>query len=222
MAGLFITFEGGEGVGKTTQIVRLAERLRKSGLDVVTTREPGGSPRAEAIRSFILAGSARDFGSTAEALLFTAARLDHVERVIAPALAQGAVVICDRFIDSTRVYQGLLGGVPPGIIAAMERLVLDLLRIDLTILIDVPESLGLARAAIRRAGAPADRFEAEDTDRHARIRAGFLAIAAADTSRFVVIDGFGREEEVGEAIWRAVAARLGLDTAATPSSRNGT
>jgi dTMP kinase len=219
MAGLFITFEGGEGAGKTTQIVRLAERLRQSGLDVVTTREPGGSPRAEAIRNFILAGSARDFGNTAEALLFTAARLDHVERVIAPALAQGAVVICDRFIDSTRVYQGMLGGVPMGIIAAMERLVLDLVRIDLTILIDVPEALGLVRAAARRGDAPADRFEAEDAAKHARIRAGFLAIAASDPARFVVIDGAGSVDTVADAVWRTVATRLGLAPAPSAAER---
>ncbi|HVL71884.1 MAG TPA: dTMP kinase, partial [Beijerinckiaceae bacterium] len=148
--GRFITFEGGEGAGKSTQIARLARRLTERGLDVVVTREPGGSERAERIRSTVLQGAAKALGPFAEALMFSAARRDHLDKTIRPALARGAVVLCDRFSDSTRAYQGADGGAEPGLIDALERVVVEETRPDLTLVLDLPAQEGLARAARRR------------------------------------------------------------------------
>ncbi|MCP8941114.1 dTMP kinase [Alsobacter sp. SYSU M60028] len=207
--GRFVTLEGGEGAGKSTQIRRLAARLAERGVAVVATREPGGSPRAEEIRAVILSGSARRLGPLAEALLFAAARADHLDVTIRPALARGAWVVCDRFFDSTRAYQGARGGVDASVLAALDRIVVGETRPDLTLVLDLPAELGLARAHARRGAAePVDRFEAEDLAFHEALRRDFLAIAAAEPARCVVVDASGGEDEVAEAVWRAVESRL--------------
>lgn len=208
MAGRFITFEGGEGAGKSTQISRLARRLSGFGLAVRSTREPGGSPGAEAVRHVVLSGAASALGADAEAMMFAAARIDHVESVIRPLIASGVWVLCDRFTDSTRVYQGT-SGVAPDLIAALERLALGTLRIDLTIIIDVPVETGLARAAERRGLAATDRFEADTVEIHRLRRAAYLAIAAAEPERCVVVDGSASPDAVEAAIWAAVTQRWG-------------
>src|SRR5215470_14819457 len=152
MRGRFITFEGGEGSGKSTHAKRLAERLRSCGLTVVLTREPGGSPGAEAIRHVVLSGAAQPLGSHAEAMLFAAARDDHVRELIRPALDKGHWVICDRFADSTRIYQGVLGNIDPRVINGLERIAVGGTKPDLTFILDIPAELGLGRAARRRGG----------------------------------------------------------------------
>jgi dTMP kinase len=172
--GYFVTFEGGEGVGKSTQVERLRERLATLGADVVVTREPGGSPKAEAIRTTVLGGHAKPFGPFAEAVLFSAARADHLDALIRPALARGAYVLCDRFADSTRAYQGALGSLEPNLIRALERAAVGDTRPDLTLILDAPAAVGLARASIRRSGEDADRFEAEGGGFHEQIRRAFL------------------------------------------------
>lgn len=214
MSGLFITLEGGEGTGKSTQARRLAQWLRDLGRDVVETREPGGSPGAEAVRHVLLSGAAQPLGPAAEALLFAAARADHVDRLIRPALAAGRDVVCDRFIDSTRVYQGAVGAVAPGLLDALEALAAGATRPDLTLILDVPPETGLARAAARGKGAVADRFEKEGADYHAAVRAAFLARAAAAPERCVVVDATGDADAVAHAVVRMVADRLGLPAAA--------
>ena len=210
MAGKFITFEGGEGAGKSTQIERLGERLRAGGFGVTITREPGGTPAAEAIRALLLSGKAAELGADGEAVLFAAARTDHVASVIRPALAAGRWVLCDRFFDSTHVYQGGAGGVDRGLLAALDRAAVGMTRPDLTIILDVPASVGMARAAERTAatgGAP-DRFEREAPAVHEARRQAFLAIAREDPERCVVIDASGTPEATAAAIWDAVTARL--------------
>lgn len=214
MSGLFITLEGGEGTGKSTQARRLAQWLRDLGRDVVETREPGGSPGAEAVRHVLLSGAAQPLGPAAEALLFAAARADHVDRLIRPALAAGRDVVCDRFIDSTRVYQGAVGAVAPDLLDALEALAAGATRPDLTLILDVPPETGLARAAARGKGAVADRFEKEGADYHAAVRAAFLARAAAAPERCVVVDATGDADAVAHAVARMVADRLGLPAAA--------
>jgi len=204
--GFFITFEGGEGAGKTTQIRRLARLLAEGGREVVVTREPGGSPRAEAIRELLLSGRAKPLGALGEAHLFAAARIDHAAETIRPALERGAIVLCDRFLDSTRVYQGLAGGLDAATIAALETAAVGSLRPDLTLVLDLPVAVGLGRAG-RRAGA-ADRFEADDVAVHEARRAGFLAIAAAEPDRCRVVDASRDEEAVAADIAAIVTARL--------------
>jgi dTMP kinase len=206
--GRFITFEGGEGAGKSTQLGRLAERLRAQGLEVVATREPGGSPGAEAIRALVLNGAADRWSPVTETLLMYAARRDHIERVIAPALARGAWVVCDRFADSTRAYQGAAGGTDPALIAALEAQVLGPARPDLTLLFDLPPETGLARAQARGGE---QRFESKGLAFHTRLREGFLAIARAESERCVVIDAARARGAVETAVWDAVRERLGLD-----------
>ena len=206
--GRFITFEGGEGAGKSTQLARLAERLREQGLEVVATREPGGSPGAEAIRELVLNGAADRWSAVTETLLMYAARRDHVERVIAPALARGAWVVCDRFADSTRAYQGAAGGTDPALIAALETQVLGEARPDLTLVFDLPPEAGLARAQARGGEM---RFESKGLAFHQKLRDGFLAIARAEPDRCAVIDAAAPIEAVGQAVWAVVRARLGLD-----------
>ncbi|MGX5776334.1 dTMP kinase [Methylorubrum zatmanii] len=206
--GVFITFEGGEGAGKSTQIARLAAALQGSGREVVTTREPGGTERAEALRAALLRGVAKPFGPFAEALMFAAARIDHIETLIRPALARGAVVLCDRFADSTRAYQGAAGGLEPGLIASLERVTLEGLRPDLTLILDLPPEAGLARARRRGEGQGegADRFEAEAVSFHERLRAAFRAIAEAEPERCRLIDASPGPDRVEAAIRSAVAA----------------
>lgn len=210
MAGKFITFEGGEGAGKSTQIHHLASHLRECGIRVVTTREPGGTPAAEAIRDFILGGAARSMGPEAEALLFAAARADHVETVIRPALDSNAWVLCDRFADSTRVYQGAEGGVQPETLAALERIAVSDSRPNLTIILDIPPELGLGRVKARHeaTGARPDRFDSDAVDLHGRRRAAFLALAEADPGRCLVVDASRSETDVADDVWRSVTARL--------------
>ena len=165
-SGRFIAFEGGEGAGKSTQARLLCEALRNRGLEVVLTREPGGTSGAEAIRDLLLDPAGAGWEPAAEALLFAAARSDHVARLVRPALERGAWVICDRFIDSTRVYQGVLGKVDPRLIRQLERVTVGEAQPDLTFLLDVPATVGLARAKTRRAGGTADRFESESLQFH--------------------------------------------------------
>ncbi|HEY7384119.1 MAG TPA: dTMP kinase [Beijerinckiaceae bacterium] len=209
MRGRFITFEGGEGAGKSTQIQRLLQQLHGAGIKAVTTREPGGSPKAERIRESVLSGAAKPFGPLAEALMFSAARLDHLEQTIRPALARGEFVLCDRFADSTRAYQGTVGRIDAALIRALERAVVEDTRPDLTFVLDLPAEIGLARAAARRgAGTRADRFEGEDTGFHEALRQAFLDIARQEPDRCVVIDA-NREPGLVEAdIWGVVQARL--------------
>jgi dTMP kinase len=210
MRGRFITFEGGEGAGKSTQIERLRRRLEARGVRTVATREPGGSPKAERIRESVLAGAAKPFGPLAEALMFSAARIDHVEKTIRPALDRGTFVLCDRFADSTRAYQGALGDVAPALIKALENAAIGSTRPDLTLLLDVPAELGLARAGERRrrAGRAADRFEEEDAAFHGQLRQAFLEIARAEPARCVVIDASRDQEAVEADIWAHVERRF--------------
>ncbi|MFN7092728.1 MAG: dTMP kinase [Allorhizobium sp.] len=190
--GLFVSFEGGEGAGKSTQIRLLAENLRAKGHTVITTREPGGSPGAEALRHVLLSGAAEAFGVRMEALLFAAARADHLDCVIRPALARGDIVLCDRFVDSSRVYQGVTGNIEPPLMAALERVSIGTTMPDVTLVLDLPADVGLQRAR-RRAGEEAataapDRFEKEKLEIHEKRRQGFLDIASREPERCRVID----------------------------------
>jgi dTMP kinase len=204
--GRFITLEGGEGAGKSTQARRLADRLAARGHRAIVTREPGGSPGAESIRELLVTGRADRWSPITESLLMYAARRDHIERTIAPALAAGEWVVCDRFADSTRAYQGAGGGAPGSLIQALERYVLGETRPELTLILDLPAEEGLARAAQRQHAET--RFEAKGEAFHQRLREGFLAIARVETDRCVVIDAAQSIEAVEAAIWRAVEARL--------------
>jgi len=205
--GRFITFEGGEGSGKSTQIKTLAERLGAAKLRAIVTREPGGSPGAEIIRHLVLSGMGKLLGPDAETLLFAAARDDHVRTVIQPALNQGVWVLCDRFSDSTRVYQGRLGNVPPGVLNAMERVTIGNLKPDLTVILDVPVEIGMQRAAARRGTGTPDRFEAEDVKFHQELREGYKQIAAAEPQRCVLIDATADPATVAANIWAVLRDR---------------
>ncbi|WP_269713266.1 dTMP kinase [Caulobacter sp. NIBR2454] len=204
--GIFITFEGGEGAGKSTQIRRLAQRLNVAGHEVVLTREPGGSEGAEAIRDLVLNGPAEKWSAVTETLLMYAARRDHLERVIRPALERGCIVLCDRFADSTRAYQGAGGDVDPDLIEAMERHVVEGAWPDLTLILDLPVTEGLARAASRGGGEA--RFESKGQAFHERLRAAFLAIAEREPGRCVVVAADQSIDAVEGAIWAAVEPRL--------------
>jgi len=208
MHGKFITFEGGEGTGKSTQAAMLALRLESIGLGIQLTREPGGSPGAEIIRHVILSGAAKPFGPEVEAMLFAAARDDHVRCTILPALRSGKWVICDRFADSTRVYQGILGQVDLRLIKGLERVSVGDLAPDLTVILDVPVELGLDRVTARRGDAQPDRFEAENMEFHQKLREAYLTIAAAEPQRCVAIDARATKEEVARQIWGTVKSRL--------------
>ena len=206
-SGRFITLEGGEGAGKSTHAQRLAERLRGRGKTVVATREPGGSEGAEAIRKLLVTGGADRWSAMTEALLMYAARRDHIERTIAPALSRGDWVVSDRFADSTRAYQGAAGGASGSLIQALERYVLGETRPDLTLILDLPAETGLARVA-ERAHAET-RFEAKGVEFHRRLRDGYLAIARVESDRCAVIDAQGPLDTVAASIWAVVEARLG-------------
>ncbi len=208
MRGKFITFEGGEGSGKSTHASMLAERLKALDIDCVLTREPGGSAGAEIVRHIILSGIAKPLGAETETILFAAARDDHVRMTIEPALAAGQWVISDRFIDSTRVYQGALGKVDMKLIRGLERVTVGATMPDLTFVLDVPTNVGLARAKSRRGGGAADRFESESTEYHDDLRRGFLVLAEREPERIVVIDGRALRDVVAEKIWQAVENRL--------------
>jgi dTMP kinase len=208
--GRFITFEGGEGGGKTTQIARLAARLEAvRGRSVARTREPGGSPGAEAIRDLVLNGAVDRWSPVTETLLMYAARRDHIERVIAPALAEGRWVLCDRFADSTRAYQGAAGGADLGLISALERSVVGETLPDLTLILDLSPETGLARAQARAGGEM--RFESKGLVFHQALRAAFLDIAAGEPERCAVIDADQPVEAVETAIRAVVRERLGVD-----------
>lgn len=204
MRGRFITFEGGEGVGKSTQLRRLKEGLEGRGHGVVATREPGGTPGAEAIRRLAVEGESERWDPLAELFLMLASRQEHLHRLIRPALDEGRTVLCDRFFDSSRVYQGLAGGLGLDLVDRLHEPVLRGLRPDLTLLLDLPPEVGL-----RRAGP--GRFEAKGRDFHERVRAGFLRLCTNEPDRFALIDGTDEPDAVAAAIWAAVAERLGID-----------
>jgi dTMP kinase len=206
--GRFITLEGGEGAGKSTQVRLLVSHLEERGIDVVATREPGGSPKAEALRDVLLSGAAARFGPAAEAILFSAARIDHVDNTIEPALARGAWVVSDRFADSTRAYQGTLGKLDRRFILQLERIAITNARPDLTIFLDIPPEAGLLRVSKRRDGKPADRFESEGIEFHATLRNAFRDIARAEPERCAIVNALAPEDDVADAIWREVETRL--------------
>lgn len=211
--GFFISFEGGEGVGKSTQIRWLASALQEIGREVVVTREPGGSPGAEAIRHVLLSGAAEPFGPRMEAVLFAAARSDHVEQVIRPAVERGAIVLTDRFVDSSRVYQGITGNLDPDFMASLERVTVGDMMPDLTIILDLDPEEGLGRAVERRGSALPDRYEKETVAIHRRRREAFLEIAREEPERCVVVDAGQPAEEVAAAIADIVWTRLKAGTA---------
>jgi dTMP kinase len=217
MRGSFITFEGGEGSGKSTQVQRLAERLKLRGINVVTTREPGGSPGAEAMRILLLKGIAKPLGPTAETMLFAAARDDHVHTTIEPALASGAWVVSDRFMDSTRVYQGALGNVDPRLIRALERVTIGDVIPDLTFILDVPVEVGMAR--VKGRGGERDRFEAEDLEFHVQLREAFRDLVQREPARCVLIDASQNADVVAVRVWMSVVERLLKGRATSPAPR---
>ena len=203
--GIFITLEGGEGTGKSTQTRRLVERLRAEGRGVVQTREPGGSAGAEAIRNLVVAGDAERWSARTETLLMYAARSDHLERTIRPALEAGDWVVCDRFADSSRAYQGAGGGVAPTFIELLDAGIVADDQPDLTLVFDLPVEVGLERAFGR--GLFETRFESKGLAFHSRLREGFLKIARDHPERCVLIDADGTEDEIEARVWAAVQAR---------------
>lgn len=213
--GRFITLEGGDGAGKSTQAHLLADRLRSAGKSVCVTREPGGSPGAEAIRTLLVTGGAGRWTSLSETLLFYAARADHLAHAIRPALERGEWVICDRFFDSTRAYQGYAGGVEFALLDALDARVVGTDRPDLTLILDLPVADGLARAASRCPNGEG-RFESRGEAFHESLRQGFLTIAKAEPNRCRVIDARPDPGEVARAIWRETAKTFHLD----PSTNN--
>lgn len=200
----FIVFEGGEGAGKTTQMALLGDFLRAAGVEVVTTREPGGTATAEAIRGVLLAPAEVPMSDRCEALLFAAARADHVAGVIAPALARGAVVVCDRYIDSSLAYQGFARELDVAEVAHLSRWATGGLMPDLTILLDIDPVIGLARA-----GSAPDRMEAESLDFHRAVRSGLVALAEAEPRRYLVVAADNPPDVVATSIRQAVA-ELGI------------
>ena len=207
LRGLFITFEGGEGCGKTTQIHKLADHIQSiTSSSFVVTREPGGIPAAELIRGILVTGDAETWRPATEGLLMSAARHEHVEQIIRPALAQNKLVISDRFIDSTIVYQGIVGGVSVDHIAAMNKIACGDICPDVTIILDIDSQIGLARAKSRGDGE--GRFEAKGHAYHEKVRTGFLEIAANAPSRCVVIDANRTPDAIALDIWRVVRPHL--------------
>lgn len=206
MRGRFITFEGGEGTGKSTQSRILVERLRQREIEVLPTREPGGTEGAEALRDVLLRGDAERWSPRAEALLMYAARADHLEKKIRPALERGAWVICDRFADSTRAYQGGGGGVDTAFIETLDRQIVGDTQPDLTLMFDLPVDLGLERAFGRDMFEV--RFESKGLAFHQRLRDRFAEIAAGHPERCAVIDASGDVDAVSERVWGAVSQRL--------------
>ena len=219
--GKFITLEGGEGAGKSTQAQMLAEHLQSIGLSVLTTREPGGSPGAEIIRHVLLAGAVKPLGAETEAVLFAAARQDHVKFAIEPALAAGKWVVCDRFADSTRVYQGVLGKVDARFIRGLERTSIGDLAPDLTLVLDLPVEEGMKRLASRRGKAQPDRFEAEGPEFHQQLRSAFLALARQEPERCVVIDANRSIKKIAKQIWSEVESKLDPATAQVSAKKSG-
>lgn len=206
--GKFITLEGGEGAGKSTQAQMLADHLQSIGHRVLLTREPGGSPGAEIIREVLLSGAAKPLGAETEAVLFAAARQDHVKCAIEPALAAGKWVVSDRFADSTRVYQGVAGKVDRALIKSLERVTVGTLTPDITFILDAPVDLTMKRTAQRRSAGRADRFEAEGVEFHEKLRQAFRALAAAEPERCILIDARKSREAIAGLIWNTVVQRL--------------
>ncbi len=207
--GFFLTVEGIDGAGKSTQARMLAGRLRMLGREVVETREPGGAPGAEEIRRLLVEGDPERWSPETETLLFTAARRDHVERVVEPALVRGAVVLCDRYIDSTRAYQGAGAPEQRDLVNLLHRLTIGL-DPDLTLIFDLDPAAALERARHRVSGLAEDRFERKGVAFQARLREEFLAIAAAEPARCALIDAARPPDAVAGQVWAAVAPRLGL------------
>ena len=213
-AGRFIVFEGGEGCGKSTQSALLAERLRQHRYEVVLTREPGGSSVAERIRELVLAEKPQS--QMAEFLLFAAARAEHLEATVRPALERGACVICDRFVDSTRVYQGVMGGIPRGVIGAVEQVVVGSWLPDLTLVLDIPVAAAMARAQER---GRMNRFDAQPAGGHESVRAAYLDIESEArlvqaAGRYALINADDSLDRVTAAVWGACVSRLGIETVA--------
>lgn len=207
LPGQFIALEGGEGVGKSTQGRMLADALRARGLEVVTTREPGGTPGAEAIRAMLLSTEGEGWGARAEALLFAAARADHVEKLIRPAIARGAWVICDRFVDSSRAYQGGGGGLSDAEVLDLHRIGSEGLLPDLTVLLTVPPEVSAQRLALRDGGT-GDRIESRGAAYHARVAEAFRSFAAQSPDRFAQIDAEGSPADVHSRIMARLAGLL--------------
>lgn len=207
----FITFEGGEGVGKSTQVKRLLVRLNRLDIEAVRTREPGGTPKAEHVRAFILQGRSEAWGPGAEAVLFAAARLDHVNQLIAPSLSTGKWVISDRFHDSTRAYQGLTGGVDNKLIRGLETLALNGHAPDLTFVLDMDPVVAFNRVNARELepalAQSGDRFEKEDLDWHRRLRQAFLDIAAQNQDRCVVLPANQSADALEDEVWDTLTRR---------------
>jgi len=204
--GRFITFEGGEGAGKSTQVGRLLERLRALDIDVMKTREPGGSEGAEEIRNIALNGDAGRWSPLTETMLMFAARCDHLEKTIRPALDAGRWVVCDRFADSSRAYQGAGGGAPAEFIETLDAAIVGATQPDLTLIFDLPVEVGLERAFGR--GLFETRFESKGLEFHERLRRRFLEIAEENADRCVIIDAVGDEDTVAARVWAAVEGRL--------------
>lgn len=207
--GRFITLEGGEGAGKSTLAGELLRRLQSAGFPTIATREPGGAPGAEEVRRLLVTGERDRWDPLGEALLLSAARRDHTQRLIKPSLAAGTFVLCDRFFDSTLAYQGYGHGLPRRTLEQLRTMAVGRLRPDLTLILDLPASTGLARAQARRGDET--RFESFDVSFHERLRAGFLAIAVAEPKRCVVIDAAQGPEIVATQAWGAIVERLRLD-----------
>ncbi len=227
MSGIFISFEGGEGAGKSTQIHRLRDNLASRGIEAITTREPGGSQGAELVREVLLSGAAKEYGVTAEAVLFAAARADHIDTLIKPALDGDKWVLCDRFADSSRVYQGE-SGVPPQTVEALQQVAIAGHNPDMTLLINVTPEVGLARVSKRKSPVEfdgPDRFETDTLETHRRRQEMFLEMARSEPDRIVVVDGDQSQDKVTEDIWQAVQSRfekqIKQDTGCSQARREG-
>ena len=205
MVARFITFEGGEGSGKSTQIRRLAERLQAQGASVIVTREPGGTPEAEAVRALLVSGDVQRWTAKSEALLNYAAREQHLEQVVRPALAQGQTVLCDRFMDSTRAYQGYAGSCDMAFIDALEKAVVGPTRPHLTLIFDLDPEIGLNRAHARGDALAEDRYERKGLAFHRKLREGFLDILRRDPKRCRLIDAAQDVDAVAEDVWSIVS-----------------
>jgi dTMP kinase len=209
--GIFITFEGSEGCGKTTQFTRLADRLREAGTPIVTAREPGGTPAGEEIRRLLqFSREGHQLSPEAELLLFAASRAQLVREVVAPALLENKVVLCDRFLDSTTVYQGVARGLDPDAVRAINAFAVGPTMPDVTLLFDLPPDVARARMLRRPrpVGQPADRMESEPPEFYEHVRAGYLALANEEPERFVIVDASPDKDSVAQSVWNLITPRL--------------